>query len=306
MLNALTIDVEDYFQVSAFEHCVSRDCWDSYALRVESNTTRILDILDEFETRATFFVLGWIAEKCPYLVKVISRRGHELASHGYCHERVYNQTRKEFREDIRRSKAIIEDLSGERVLGYRAPSYSLSMDTLWAYDELLEAGYHYDSSVFPIRHDLYGIPDWPRFPFSVEKGSDGIWRPLRKQQSANSKKFINVQSNVTCLFTEIPITTLSVAGKNFPIAGGGYFRLFPYPFTSWGLRQINRREKRPFVFYMHPWEIDPAQPRMKVASAKSRIRHYLNLHRTEERFKRLLADFHFAPINELSLQHLLS
>jgi polysaccharide deacetylase family protein (PEP-CTERM system associated) len=307
MLNALTIDVEDYFQVSAFEQCVSRDCWDNYALRVEDNTKRILDILDEFQVRATFFVLGWIAERCTSLAREIVQKGHEVASHGYGHQRIYNQSREEFRNDIRRSKSILENLTGMTVLGYRAPSYSLSMDTLWAYDELLEAGYQYDSSVFPIRHDLYGIPNWPRFPFFVEKGLDGQWQPVMEQHSEYSEQDFasnGSRSQVKAIrsrMTEIPITTLSIAGKNFPIAGGGYFRLFPYPLTKWGLQRINHSERRPFVFYIHPWEIDPDQPRFRGACVKSRFRHYLNLQKTETRFRHLLADFRFAPICESSL-----
>jgi polysaccharide deacetylase family protein (PEP-CTERM system associated) len=300
MLNALTIDVEDYFQVSAFEKCVSRDCWDNYTLRVEVNTTLILDILDEFGVKATFFVLGWIAERKPMLVREIARRGHEVASHGYGHQRICNQTRAEFREDIRRSKAVLEDLAGEQVNGYRAPSYSISMDTLWAYDELLDAGYDYDSSVFPISHDLYGIPDWPRYPFTVEKGADGQWRPALPsvQRTADSGQ---LQAESCPLITEIPITTLSIAGKSIPIAGGGYFRLFPYSFTRWGFRRINRKEQRSFVFYIHPWEFDPQQPRMKDAGAKSRFRHYLNLDKTEGRFRRMLSDFRFSTIRETRL-----
>ncbi|MEI8354885.1 MAG: XrtA system polysaccharide deacetylase [Deltaproteobacteria bacterium] len=303
MINALTIDVEDYFHVSAFEQCVQRESWESYPLRVEVNTTRILDILDEFGVKATFFVLGWVAERCPSLVREIARRGHEVASHGYGHQRICNQTRGEFREDIRRSKEILEDLSGEPAHGYRAPSYSISMDTLWAYDELLDAGYGYDSSVFPVSHDLYGIPDWPRYPFTVEKGADGQWRPALSdsgQRTVDSKEGLTFTGN--CLkIAEIPITTLSIAGKSIPIAGGGYFRLFPYSFTKWGLNRINSIEKRPFVFYLHPWEIDPEQPRMNGAGLKSRFRHYLNLHRTEERLRRLLTDFRFSKVQNISL-----
>lgn len=319
MLNALTIDVEDYFQVSAFEKCVRRNDWDSYPLRVEGNTRRILDILDEFRVHATFFVLGWVAEKRPALVREIAQRGHEVASHGYGHQRVYKQSRDDFRCDIRWSKAVLEDLTGTPVIGYRAPSYSISLDSLWAFDELLEAGYQYDSSVFPIRHDLYGIPDWPRHPFNVMKGADGVWRPSdspayplsadlptetgllnARRNSLNANN--SLLSTARCpLLLEIPITTLSLAGKNMPIAGGGYFRLFPYAVTRWGLRRINRLERRSFVFYIHPWELDPGQPRMKGAGAKSRFRHYLNLHRTEERFRKLLDDFRFAPLSEVSL-----
>ena len=304
MINALTIDVEDYFHVSAFEMCITRKDWDNYPLRVEGNTRRILDILDEFQVKATFFVLGWVAERCPALVKGIAQKGHEVASHGYGHQRVYNQTREEFRHDVRRSKKLLEDLCGTLVCGYRAPSYSISMHTLWAYDELLEAGYQYDSSVFPIHHDLYGIPDWPRFPFTVEKGFDSQWRPVREQHTAYRVQGSAVNDScslfpVPCSMTEIPITTLSLGGKKIPIAGGGYFRLFPYPFTKWGLRRINELEGRPFIFYLHPWEIDPEQPRISKAGLKSRSRHYLNLRRTEGRLRSLLSDFSFSKVKDI-------
>jgi polysaccharide deacetylase family protein (PEP-CTERM system associated) len=295
MVNALTIDVEDYFHVTAFESCISPTQWDSCQLRVTDNTLRILDLLDEFGVKATFFVLGWVAERQPGLVKEIVRHGHEVASHGYGHRRIYTLSRQEFRVDVHRSKDLLEQLAGEAVLGYRAPSYSISMDTLWAYDELLYAGYRYDSSVFPIRHDLYGIPDWPRFSFIVFKDREGRWRPLEPSASplAGDGCFQSIQ--------EIPITTLSIAGKSIPIAGGGYFRLFPYAFTKWALNRINSIEKRPFVFYFHPWEIDPEQPRMNGAGLKSRFRHYLNLHRTEERLRSLLTDFRFSKVQDISL-----
>jgi polysaccharide deacetylase family protein (PEP-CTERM system associated) len=270
---------------------------------------RILGLLEEFQVHATFFVLGWVAESLPRLVMEIAQRGHEIASHGYGHQRIYNRTREEFRKDIRRSKDILEGVSGVKVLGYRAPSYSISKETLWAYDELCDAGYHYDSSVFPIRHDLYGIPDWPRFPFTVEKGPDGKWQPASQSTnrysldadcwSLTSNRYSLDADNIL----EIPITTLSLGGKYIPIAGGGYFRLFPYPFTRWGLRRINRQEGRPFVFYLHPWEIDPSQPRINGAGAKSRFRHYLNLDKTEARLRKLLSDFKFAPISKMPFSH---
>jgi polysaccharide deacetylase family protein (PEP-CTERM system associated) len=293
MLNALSIDVEDYFQVSAFERCVNRKEWDRYPLRVGINTRRILDILDGYGVKATFFVLGWVAERCPSLISEISKEGHEIASHGFGHQRVYNQTRIEFRDDIRRSKALLEDITGQQVNGYRAPSYSISPECLWAFDELVDAGYLYDSSVFPIRHDLYGIPDWPRYPFSVSKDTNGNWGPSAQIATLPHSGHENEDSK--CI-REIPITTLSVCGKNIPISGGGYFRLFPYFFTRWGLSRINRIEKRPFVFYLHPWEFDPCQPRFRNSSFKSRFRHYLNLRKTEPRFRRMLADFRFSSI----------
>jgi polysaccharide deacetylase family protein (PEP-CTERM system associated) len=292
--NALTIDVEDYFQVSAFEKIVQRPEWHGYPLRVGENTRRILDILDEKGTTATFFILGWVAERDPALVRDIHGRGHEVACHGYGHQRVPNLTREEFRDDVRKSKGILEDLTGEAVIGYRAPSYSISLNTLWAFDELVETGYLYDSSVFPVRHDYYGIPNWPRFPFYVASGDDGVWSPETAVSSRNS-----TASGSSLKLLEIPITTVRIAGKNLPIAGGGYFRLFPYLLSHWGLQRINLAEKRPFVFYLHPWEIDPDQPRITGIGMKTRFRHYLNLSKTEQRFRKLLADFQFSSMRRL-------
>ncbi|MDF1554869.1 MAG: DUF3473 domain-containing protein [Deferrisomatales bacterium] len=308
LVNILTIDVEDYFQVSAFEAVSPPSSWPERELRVEGNTDRILGLLADRGVHATFFVLGWVAERCPGLVARIARAGHEVASHGNGHRRVYNQTRDEFREDLRRSKALLEDQSGQPVLGYRAPSYSISQGCLWAFDELVEAGFVYDSSVFPIRHDLYGMPDWPRFPFAVERLEDGNWVPAERGCSESQvvstefdrnpkPKTQNPKPKTDLL--ELPITTLQLFGHNLPIAGGGYFRLFPYAFTRWGLRRINRLDGQPFVFYLHPWELDPEQPRMRGAGFKSRFRHYLNLRKTELRFGRLLDDFQFSPIRNV-------
>ncbi|TSK05927.1 MAG: DUF3473 domain-containing protein [Geobacter sp.] len=291
-VNALTVDVEDYFQVSAFEGCVDRASWDSYPLRVERNTGRLLDLLASRGVKGTFFVLGWVARRCPKLVRDIHRRGHEVACHGYGHQRVTQLSRAAFREDVRLSKALLEDLTGEAVLGYRAPSYSIAPDTLWAFDELFEAGYRYDSSVFPIRHDLYGIQDWPRFPFLLKPCEAG-WGPAPGAVSSLTEAREGEE------LVEFPITTLMRYGVGIPIAGGGYFRLFPYAFTRWGLNRINRREGRPFVFYLHPWEIDPEQPRIAGASAKSRFRHYLNLDKTQPRMERLLDDFSFGRLRDL-------
>ena len=242
-------------------------------------------MLDNYNIHATFFILGWVASRCPELVKNIAAAGHEIASHGYGHQRVSNLSRIEFRDDIQRSKNLLEEITGKAVLGYRAPSYSISCQTFWAFDELLTAGYCYDSSVFPIRHDFYGIPDWPRFVGYAIRTADNCWQPSEEESGGAS-------------LLEVPITTLSLFGKNLPIAGGGYFRLFPYPITRWGLRRINQKENQPFVFYLHPWELDPDQPRMAGAPWKSRIRHYLNLDKTEKRFRRLLKDFKFRPIAE--------
>ena len=290
MINALTIDVEDYFQVSAFEQHVKREDWSAYPVRVVDNTRRLLDILQQSGVFATFFVLGWVAERCPALIKDIQIAGHEIACHGYAHRRVSGQSRQEFRDDIRRGKSLLEDLIGQAVLGYRAPSYSISMGSLWAFDELLEAGYRYDSSVFPVRHDYYGIPDWPRFPFNVIRDANGSWAPENAPSSepAESSRMM-----------EIPITTLHLAGTNIPIAGGGYFRLFPYCLTRWGLQRINRIDSSPFVFYLHPWEIDPGQPRITDIGFKTRFRHYVNLSRTENRFRNLLSDFEFSTMRSL-------
>ena len=272
ILNAMTIDVEDYFQVSAFDGVVSRDKWETMPSRVVSNTRRLLEMFDESRVKATFFVLGWVAERQPSLVKQIAEAGHELASHGYGHRLVYDQSQDAFREDIRRSKGLIEELSGQPVDGYRAPSYSITKKSLWALDVLAEEGYTYDASIFPIRHDRYGIPDAPRHPYTVGKNGHAL--------------------------LEAPPSTVRVAGTNLPIAGGGYFRLLPYWWTRWGISQLNTKEKRPAIFYLHPWEIDPAQPRLE-AGALSRFRHYRNLDKTAPRLKQLLADFKFGTLAEL-------
>ena len=285
LTNFLSIDVEDYFQVSAFEKVSPPESWDGCDLRVVANAERILALLDEAGIKATFFVLGWVAERCPELVRRIAAAGHEIASHGHGHRRVGTLSRAEFRDDICRAKGLLEEIIGAAVLGYRAPSYSISRQTPWAFDELLEAGYRYDSSIFPMRHDFYGMADWPRFSGYAIKDADGQWRPGEPVAGEAA-------------IQELPISTLHLAGKNLPIAGGGYFRLLPYAATRWGLKRINEVEGRPFVFYLHPWEFDPAQPRFQGAGWKSNFRHYLNLHKTEERFRRLLGDFCFGTIRE--------
>lgn len=282
--NFLSIDVEDYFQVSAFEEVSPHATWTTRAGRAERNTDLILELLEERGVKATFFTLGWIAEHYPQVPKKIAACGHEIASHGYYHQRLCNINRRAFRADIRASKALLEDLTGKPVSGYRAPSYSISRATEWAFDELLEAGYLYDSSIFPIQHDFYGMPNWPRFSGYAVKCMDGSWMP-----AASS---CNDCPNIV----ELPITTVEILGHKLPIAGGGYFRLLPYSVSRWGLRRINNLDHQPFVFYLHPWELDPDQPRMKRISVKSRFRHYLNLHETEERFCKLLDDFEFTAI----------
>ena len=281
--NYLTIDVEDYYHVSAFETLSPPATWAGRESRVERNTDRVLELLAEAEVKGTFFVLGWVAERHPSLVTRIAAQGHEIASHGYLHQRVALQDRQTYREDIRRSKKLLEDQLGAAVNGYRAPSYSITRQTDWAFDELLEAGYRYDSSIFPMQHDFYGIPDWPRFAgYAVKEGENWV--------AADSPAIAGASMR------ELPITTLRLGNRNLPIAGGGYFRLLPYAATRWGLARINETEQQPFVFYLHPWEFDPQQPRMQGCSAKSRFRHYLNLDKTEDRFKRLLKDFAFLPI----------
>lgn len=273
MLNALTIDVEDYYHVSAFESVVRSADWEHYESRVERNTQRLLDLLEAHETKATFFVLGWVTERYPALVRTIAARGHEVASHGYAHQRVYTQTPAQFRAETRRSKDLLEDTIGQAILGYRAASYSITAQSLWALDVLREEGFVYDSSIFPIRHDIYGIPEYPRFCHVVPG------------------------ENVAPLI-EFPLSTLRLGGVNCPIAGGGYLRLFPYAYTRWGIRHLNRREAQPAVVYLHPWEVDPAQPRLS-APRLSRLRHYTNLHRMEARCMRLLQDFSFGTMVEV-------
>jgi len=274
--NAMTIDVEDYFQVSAFDGVVSRDAWDQMPSRVVANTHKLLQLFDEAGVKATFFVLGWVAERHPKLVEEIAKSGHELASHGYGHRLVYDQSPEVFRADVRRAKSLIEDLGGQPVRGYRAPSYSITKKSLWALDVLAEEGYAYDASIFPIRHDRYGIPDAPRHPYSVGKNGHAL--------------------------LEAPPSTVRMAGTNLPIAGGGYFRLLPYWWTRWGIAQLNNKEQRPAIFYLHPWEIDPDQPRLE-AGALSRFRHYRNLDKTEARLKKLLAEFRFGTLAELLARH---
>jgi len=270
--NALSIDVEDYFQVSAFEKHIARDDWHRMPCRVERNMERILALLDEQGVHATFFVLGWIAERYPRLPRAIVDHGHELASHGYEHIRITRQTRADFARDIRRTKSLLEDTGGVAVHGYRAASYSVDKTNLWAHDELQEAGYRYSSSIYPIHHDLYGIPDAPRFPFYPRDNAE---------------------------FLEIPITTTDVFGRRLPCGGGGYFRLYPYRFSRWALRRVNRKDRQPSVFYFHPWEIDPEQPQQDGLGFKTRFRHYLNLHRTEGRLRQLLKDFQWDRIDRV-------
>lgn len=272
ILNALSVDVEDYFQVSAFAKSIDQNDWDKHPLRVENNTLRLLDLFDKHEVKATFFVLGWVAERTRDLIKDIADRGHEVACHGFSHQLVYNQSQEVFREETLRSKHLLEDIIQMPVRGYRAASYSITNRSLWALDILAEAGFEYDSSIFPIRHDRYGIPDAPEFPHRLE--------------TPNGHSLV-----------EFPLSTAKLLKYRLPVAGGGYFRLYPYAITKAGLKQINRR-KQPFIFYLHPWEIDPDQPRIS-ASWFSRFRHYNNLGRCEERLERLLKDFEFTTSHQV-------
>ena len=268
----MTIDVEDYFQVSAFAPHIARADWDTRECRVERNIDAILEMLDQHHTKATFFTLGWVAERYPRLVRDIVAHGHELASHGYGHQRASDQSPKEFFEDIHVAKNMLEDLSGQAVIGYRAPSFSIGKGNLWAYDTLLEAGYRYSSSVYPIAHDHYGMPDSPRFTYEVRSG-----------------------------LIEIPITTVRLFERNFPSSGGGYFRLLPYPVSRWLLQRVNSHDQQAGMFYFHPWEIDPGQPHISGISAKTHFRHYVNIARTQARLNRLLTDFSWGRVDDLFL-----
>jgi polysaccharide deacetylase family protein (PEP-CTERM system associated) len=272
IVNALSIDVEDYFQVSALAPYIPRKEWDYTPCRVEQNVDRILERLAEAGARATFFTLGWVAERHPLMVRRIVAAGHEIASHGYAHQRASDLDPHAFRIDIGHAKALLEDLAGVAIKGYRAPSFSISRRNLWAFECIAEVGYRYSSSVYPIRHDHYGMPDAPRFAY----------------RSVDS-------------LIEIPITTLQILNRNMPAGGGGYFRLLPYVVSRWLVERVNRTEGKAAVLYFHPWELDPGQPRIRGVNAKTRFRHYLNLERTEQRLKRLLADFAWNRMDRLFL-----
>jgi polysaccharide deacetylase family protein (PEP-CTERM system associated) len=268
VVNAMTVDVEDYFQASAFDRIVSRPSWAERESRVVGNTRRLLEFFAAHRVRGTFFILGWVAERYPALVREIAAGGHELASHGFDHQLIYTLTREQFRDDVRRAKAAIEDAGGCRVHGYRAPSFSIVTASLWALDVLIEEGHSYDASVFPIHHDRYGIPGAPRLPHVIERGAGAI--------------------------IEVPASTVRLGAANLPIAGGGYFRLLPYAFTKWGISRVNAAGE-PVVFYIHPWEIDPGQPRLPV-SRLTALRHYSNLDDTLNRLERMVGDFAFDTI----------
>lgn len=269
-LNAMTIDVEDYFQVSAFEHLVTKSSWDSMPLRVATNTSRLLDLFSSKGVKATFFVLGWVAQKYPELMRRMVAEGHEVASHGMLHERAFEQTPEQFKADVGQAKALLEDITGQAVIGYRAPSFSFTRNNDWVYGILSELGYIYSSSVYPVVHDHYGIPDAPRHKYATTAGVD-----------------------------EIPLSTIPLMGRNMPVSGGGYFRLYPYWLTRLAVSYLQRHDQPNYIFYLHPWEIDPAQPRMDNISAKTRFRHYLNLKRVEHRLSRLLDEFQWDSMKSI-------
>lgn len=271
MLNALTVDVEEYFHPNAMDGVVAPEAWDRWPSRVEANTQHIIAILDEHDVRATFFVLGWVAERAPGLIRQIALAGHEIACHGHLHRLAYTQDEQAFREDVRRAKATIEELTGAPVSGFRAASYSIVRSNLWALDVLIDLGFEYDASIYPVHHDIYGIADFSRRPTHVRRGAGSI--------------------------LEIPGSTLRVFGRNLPIAGGGYLRFAPYAFTRWALRRLNHTDTMPGIVYVHPWEIDCDQPRLP-ARRSARLRQYTNLHRTEPRLRALLRDFAFAPMRQ--------
>jgi polysaccharide deacetylase family protein (PEP-CTERM system associated) len=271
-VNALTVDVEDYFQVEAFSGTISRWDWTRWESRVEKNTDSLLDLFERYNAHATFFILGWVAQHFPKVVRKIVNSGHEVACHSYNHEMIRNQNPDQFRFDVKRAKILLEDIAGEMVCGYRAPTYSITSQTLWALEILIEEGFRYDSSIFPVHHDRYGIPQAQRFPYVIRCLSGEI--------------------------LEFPPSTVKILNQNLPIAGGGYFRLMPYPIFRWGLRRINRREGQSAIFMIHSWEVDPAQP--IVPGTWTNIwRHRLNLHRTKARLGRLLEEFRFASVREV-------
>lgn len=270
-LNAMTVDVEDYFQVSAFDPYVERSTWGNYAGRVEASTDRILELFNKYDVRGTFFTLGWVAEKYPALVRRIVDGGHELASHGWDHIMVTRFSRDEFGADIKKAKSILEDTTGAEVLGYRAPSYSFTTKNDWAHAVLAEQGYTYSSSVAPIKHDLYGIPDAPRFAHRRANGA----------------------------VVELPITTTRVLGRNMPCGGGGWFRLYPYQLSHWAINRVHKKDSERAIFYFHPWEIDPDQPRIDGLNLRTRFRHYQNLSRMEPRIEQLLGDFRWGTMTDV-------
>lgn len=269
-LNAMSVDVEDYFQVSAFESYVDRTRWSEYECRIPRNMERVLQLFDKHQVKATFFFLGWVAERYPDLLRQVAGLGHEIGSHGYSHVQVFRQTEQEFRQDVDRTKKLLEDLAGVPVVGYRAASFSIGSKTPWAHGVLAEAGHRYSSSLFPIRHDRYGMRDAPRFSHGVEAGA----------------------------LTEIPVTTVELSGVRLPCGGGGYFRLLPYLWSRWAIGRVNGRDRQPANFYFHPWEIDPEQPRVAGSDRISKFRHYVNLRAMAKKLDRLLGDFRWTTVQD--------
>lgn len=269
----MTVDVEDYFHVSAFENIITKDNWSQYEMRVEQNTFKLLELFAKYDAKSTFFTLGWVAEKCPNLIKEIVAQGHELASHGYAHKRALEMTKEEFFQDVERSKKALEDISGTAIKGYRAPSFSVKDQNTWVYDVLVELGFEYSSSTYPIEHDLYGVPDWPRFIYQRPEG-----------------------------ITEIPIPTIRQNGTNTGIGGGGYFRLYPYWMSKKRIEKYLSIEQQPYSFYFHPWEIDAQQPKVAGASFKSKVRHYINLSRMAGKIERLLQDYQWDTMENVYLK----
>ena len=272
IINAMTVDVEDYFQVQALADRFARADWDRQECRVERNVRRILDLFADAQYRATFFTLGWVAQRYAPLIRDVAAAGHEVASHGLAHVRADTQMAAEFRRDVRESKKLLEDIAQAPVKGYRAASFSIGPRNAWAFEVLAEEGYTYSSSIYPIRHDIYGVPDAPRF----------VYRPTGRDD-----------------IVEAPISTVRLLGRNFPCGGGGYFRLLPYPVSRWQIRRVNRRDRQPSIFYFHPWEIDPEQPRAANLPLKTRVRHYTNLDRMERRLRRLLRDFRWDRLDNV-------
>lgn len=274
--NAMTVDVEDYFQVGAFEKIIDPKDWDDFPCHVEKNIDRILQMFDDHNVKATFFTLGWIAQRYPQVVKRIVESGHELASHGYGHLRVTDQSREVFLEDVSSAKKILEDIGGVKILGYRAPSFSIGDKNLWALDVLRETGHIYSSSIYPIQHDHYGMPSAPRFAF----------HPIDNDET----------------FIEMPVTTAMVMGKKRPCGGGGFFRLLPYLMSRYAMKKVNKDDGQSCIFYFHPWEIDETQPRMEKASLKSKFRHYVNIKQMEPKIRKVLGDFDWAPMAKVFLE----
>lgn len=275
MRNALSVDVEDWFQVGAFETTIDKESWDSRLHRVERNTDAVMALFAAAGVKATFFTLGWVAARYPGLIRRIAEAGHEVASHGWDHSRVFRMTPEQFAQDLKRTRTVIEDAAGNAIIGYRAPSFSIDMRTPWAHQILAQEGYVYSSSVAPLRHDHYGWPEAPRFAFRPLADSDLI---------------------------ELPVTTVRIGGRNFAAGGGGFFRLLPYSLSQWAIRRVNARERRPAIFYFHPWEIDPDQPRVPEAPLKSRLRHYANLDRMAPKLAKLLRDFEWGRTDEIAVE----